>query len=101
MEEIAGTTTSGVSIDNVSVKRYDEMTPEEIEKMKQQDENLITRKVIIEDEEGNVKLKIFFNEGVLVGTMYGRGEPVYTVNEELLNSNEELVKKYVSVPINS
>lgn len=94
-------TMGNVSIDNVSIKRFDEMSKDEIERIKYHEDHIITKKVIVEDVDGNVKLKILFNEGVLVGTMYGRGEPIFTVNEDLLNSNDELMKKYVSVPINA
>lgn len=94
-------TMGNVSIDNVSIKRFDEMSKDEIERIKYQEDHIITKKVIIEDEDGNVKLRILFNEGVLIGTMYGRGEPIFTVDEELLNSNAELMKKYVSVPTNA
>lgn len=87
-------------VSNVNIKSYNELSEEEIKRIKENEQDMIVKKVIHEDADGNVTLKIYCNEGVLIGTMVDRNDPTFTVNDELIQSNEYLRNKYVSMPTN-
>lgn len=99
MEDTDIMKTSTPNISDMKIKKDCELTEEDLKRIEENNKYIINKKIIIEDEDGNITLKLIVNEGVLVGIMHGRDDLTFTINEELINTNEELKNKYVTSPI--
>lgn len=81
-----------------TIKSYSDMTPEEIEEVKEKIKTYTPTKTIKEYDDGRVELIISMHDGLMVGVMTDRTIPDYfLVNTDVLNEHPEY-KKFINYP---
>lgn len=81
-----------------TIKSYSDMTPEEMEEVKEKIKTYTPTKTIKEYDDGRVELIISMHDGLMVGVMTDRTIPDYfQVNTDVLNEHPEY-EKFITYP---